>query len=108
MDNKNKLLVGGCLLISIDWSNHQANGFERVETSAILRPENAILKFAAVDPSTVPNTVQVGLATRVVPPAALMEVSAVTRKGVLVTVECGELFSVVTAEGIPSIALVCP
>lgn len=82
MDNKNKLLVGGCLLISIDWSNHQANGFERVETSAILRPENAILKFAAVDPSTVPNTVQVGLATRVVPPAALMEVSAVTWRNI--------------------------
>lgn len=63
---------------SIDRSDHHADRLEGVEPSSVLGPEHSILELTAVNPSAVPYAVQVGLATGVVPPAALMEVSTVT------------------------------
>lgn len=63
---------------SVDRSYHYADRLEGVRSSSVLGPEDSILELTAVNPSAVPYAVQVGLATGVVPPAALMEVSTVT------------------------------
>lgn len=60
------------------WSYHEANRFKRVVASPVVGPEDPVLVLAAIDSSAVPDPVQIGLTTRIVPPAALMEVSTVT------------------------------
>lgn len=59
-------------------SDHEADGLEGIEPSSVFRPKDSILKLAAVNPPAVPDSIQVGLATSVIPPAALMEVGTVT------------------------------
>lgn len=63
---------------SIYGPDHHADRLHRVETSAIVGPEDTILVFATVDPSVVPDTVEIGLATSVVPPASFMEMGTIT------------------------------
>lgn len=64
--------------VSVNRSDHEADWLEGVETSSILCPKDSILKFAAVNPPTVPYTIQVGLTTGIIPPATLMEVRTIT------------------------------
>lgn len=63
---------------SVYRSDHHADRLHGVEPSTVVGPEHPILVFAAVDPSGVPDTVQVGLATGVVPPSSFMEMGTVT------------------------------
>lgn len=63
--------------VSLYWSDHEAHRLEGVEASSVVCPKNSVLKLAAVNSSTVPYAVQVGLPTGVIPPAALVEVSTV-------------------------------
>lgn len=118
---------------SVNRSDHEADRLEGVEPPSVFRPEDSVLELAAVDTPTVPHPVQVGLAAGVVPPPPLVEVGAVTCRGksrrsaggqksssrgpgngagfptgegVLVPVQGGELFAVVAAEGVASVALV--
>lgn len=62
----------------VDGSDQHTDRLHGVEPSAILSPENPILEFAAVDASSVPDTVEVGLSTSIVPPASFMEMGTVT------------------------------
>lgn len=63
---------------SIYGPDHHADRLHWVETSAIVGPEDTILVFATVDTSVVPDTVEIGLATSVVPPASFMEMGTIT------------------------------
>lgn len=65
-------------MVSINRSDHQSHRLEGVKTSSIICPEDSILKFATVNTPAIPYTIQVGLATSIVPPTTFMEVSAVT------------------------------
>lgn len=65
-------------MFSLDGPDHEADRLERVETSSVFSPEDPVLEFAAVNSPAVPHAVQVGLAAGVIPPAALVEVGAVT------------------------------
>lgn len=64
--------------LSVYGPDHHADGLHRVEASTVVGPEDAVLEFAAVDASGVPDTVEVGLATSVVPPASFVEMGTVT------------------------------
>lgn len=66
---------------SVERANHHADGLERVEASSVFSPEDPILELAAVHTSGVPHPVQISLPTRVVPPAAFVEVSTVASWG---------------------------
>lgn len=63
---------------SVYGPDHHADRLHRVEASAIVGPEDPILEFAAVDASGVPDTIKIGLAASVVPPASFMEMGTVT------------------------------
>lgn len=63
---------------SVYRSDHHLNCFQGVGTSPVLSPKYSVLVLAPVVASSVPDPVEVGVGTRVVPPAALVEVSAVS------------------------------
>lgn len=63
---------------SVDGPDQNTDRLHGVEPSAIFGPENPVLEFAAIDASGVPDTVEIGLSTSVVPPASLMEMGTVT------------------------------
>lgn len=67
-----------CGISSVYGPDQQTHGLQRVEASAVVRPEDPILEFAAVNASGVPDTVKVGLAASVVPPASFVEMGTVT------------------------------
>lgn len=63
---------------SVYGPDHHADRFHGVEASTVVGPEDPILELATVDASGVPDTVEIGLATSVVPPASFMEMGTVT------------------------------
>lgn len=64
-------------LSSVNGPDQHTDRLHRVEASAVVCPENPVLEFAAVDASGVPDTVEIGLAASVVPPASFMEMGTV-------------------------------
>lgn len=58
-------------------SDHHANRLHGVEAAAIVGPEDPILVLAPVDASSVPDTVKIGLAASIVPPASLIEMGTI-------------------------------
>lgn len=73
-----KLCSGFVFCASVDGSDHHAHSFHRVEASSVVRPEDAVLELVAIHAASVPDTIKIGLATCIVPPATLMEVSTVS------------------------------
>lgn len=67
---------------SVYGPDQHADRLHGVETPAVVGPEDAVLEFAAVHSSGVPDTVEVGLATGIVPPASFMEMGTVTCYGI--------------------------
>lgn len=67
-----------CSISSVYGPDQHTDRLHRVEASAVVRPEDPILEFAAVNASGVPYTVQIGLAASVVPPASFVEMGTVT------------------------------
>lgn len=66
---------------SVYGPDQHTDRLHRVEAAAIVGPEDPVLEFAAVDASGVPDTIKIGLATSVVPPASFMEMGTVTCYG---------------------------
>lgn len=66
---------------SVYGPDHHADSFHGVEASTVVGPEDPVLELAAVDASGVPDTVEIGLAASVVPPAPFVEVGTVTCRG---------------------------
>lgn len=64
--------------LSVYRSDHHLNCFQGVGTPPVLSPKYSILVLAPVVAPSVPDPVEVGVGTRVVPPAALVEVSTVS------------------------------
>lgn len=67
-----------CRISSVYGSDQYPDRLHGVEASTIVGPENPVLEFAAVDASSVPDTVKIALAASVVPPASFVEVGTVT------------------------------
>lgn len=63
---------------SVNRSDHHAHSFHGVEASAVVRPEDAVLELVTIHAAGVPHSIEIGLATCIVPPATFMEVSAVS------------------------------
>lgn len=63
---------------SVYGPDQHADRLHGVEASTVVGPEDPILEFASVDASSVPDTVKIGLAASVVPPASFMEMGTVT------------------------------
>lgn len=75
---------------SVNGPDQHTDRLHRVEASAVVRPEDPILEFAAVNASGVPDTVKIGLAASVVPPASFVEMGTVTccRETGMVIISC--------------------
>lgn len=74
-----KLCSGfGFVSASVNRSDHHAHSFHRVEASSVVRPEDAVLELVPIHTARVPHTIEIGLATCVVPPATFVEVSTVS------------------------------
>lgn len=74
-----KLCSGfGFVFGSVDRPDHHAHSFHGVETSSVVSPEDAILELVSIYATRVPDTIEIGLATCIVPPSTFMEVSTVT------------------------------
>ena len=63
---------------SVYGPDHHADRLHGVEASAVVSPEDPILEFASVDASVVPDTIKIGLAASVVPPASFVEMGTVS------------------------------
>lgn len=66
---------------SVYGPDQHTDSLHRVEAAAVVGPEDPVLEFAAVNAAGVPDTVEIGLAAGVVPPASFMEMGAVTCRG---------------------------
>lgn len=74
-----KLCAGfGFGFASVNRSDHHAHSFHGVEASSVVRPEDAVLELVAIHATRVPDSVEIGLAACIVPPATFMEVSTVS------------------------------
>lgn len=62
------------------WTDHHDHFLEGIGSSSELSPVDSILVPAPIVTSSVPNPVQVGVGTRVVPPASLLVVGTVSWK----------------------------
>lgn len=67
------LMEGVCI-----GSYHHGHFLQRISSPFELGPVDPVLVTAAVMPTTVPDTVQVGVSTGVIPPTSLLVVGAVT------------------------------
>lgn len=65
-------------LALVDGSDQHAHSFHGVEASAVVCPEDAVLELVAIHTAGVPDAIEIGLATCIVPPATFMEVSTVS------------------------------
>lgn len=71
----------GCSVEGVGvWTDHHDDLLKRVGSSSELSPVNAVLVATAVVSSSVPNSIQIWMGARVVPPASLLVVGTVTWK----------------------------
>lgn len=88
--------------------NHHHHLLERVRSSSELSPVDPILVSAPVMAPTVPDSIEVGVSTGIIPPSSLLIVGAVSCVDIVVPVQGGELFAVVPGKGVTCIAVIAP
>lgn len=59
-------------------SYHHGHFLQRISSSSELGPVDPVLVTAAVMPTTVPHTIQVGMSTGIIPPSSFLVVGTVT------------------------------